>query len=231
MSASDGGHFNPLMHLLAARGHSCYAPDMPGFGGSYDLSFQPSSTRYYVDVYLSWLAELGVETCHVLGHHSGASLGTEIAALRPDMVLSLCVIGIGLMTAEEQKMWDGKANVPFNKPVDDGTHLMKTWRYLEGSGADAGGKEGLGVKDLDFKQAEFLKHARAWDGRCKIYTCVFRVDLMALFAEVTCPVLNMCSKEDVLWDLVRHVKEVVCSFDRNCCFWIHWLTESAVLEP
>jgi len=30
MSASDGGHFEPMMDVFAARGHDCFAPDMPG---------------------------------------------------------------------------------------------------------------------------------------------------------------------------------------------------------
>lgn len=181
------------------------------FGGSYDLAFQPESTTYYVNVYMKWLSSLSVSQFHLLGHHSGATLATEIAATYPEKVLSLCVIGIGLMSPSEQVYWNTKANVPFNKPVDDGSHLMKTWKYLEGSGADAGGKNGPGKKDLEFKHQEFLNHARAWDGRCKIYTCVFKVDLMSLFTKVKCPVLEMCSRDDVLWDLVHYVKGLVSS--------------------
>lgn len=209
MSASNGGHFVPLMKLYAARGHDCYAPDMPGFGGSYDLNFQPENTTYYVDIYMSWIAFLSLSKFHILGHHSGATLGTEISATYPEKVLSLCTVGLGLMSPSEQVYWERRANIPFNKPVDDGSHLMKTWKYLEGSGGDAGGKYGYGVKDLEFKHQEFLNHARAWDGRCKIYTVVFKVDLMSLFVKVKCPVLNMCSREDVLWDLVHYVKELV----------------------
>lgn len=158
---------------------------------------------------MSWLSFLGVSRFHIVGHHSGATLGTEIAANYPNKVLSLCVIGIGLMSPSEQAQWNSKANVAFNKPVDDGSHLMKTWSYLEKSGADAGGKYGFGVKDLDFKHEEFLNHARAWDGRCKIYTCVFKVDLMSLFVKVGCPILNICSRDDVLYGLVHHVNELV----------------------
>jgi len=182
------------------------------FGGSYDLDFQPENTTYYVNIYMKWLSTMPITQFHLLGHHSGASLATEIAATYPDKVLTLCVIGLALMSPSEQAYWNDKANVPFNKPVDDGSHLMKTWKYLEGSGADSGGRYGFGVKDLEFKHCEFLNHARAWDGRCKIYTCVFKVDLMSLFVQVKCPVLSMCSKDDVLWDLQHHVRELVSHF-------------------
>ncbi len=127
----------------------------------------------------------------------------------PEQVLTLCVIGIALMTPSEQAYWKRTVNFPFNKPVDDGSHLMKTWKYLEESGGDAGGKNGLDVKDLDFKHQEFLNHARAWDGRGKIYTCVFDVDLMASFVRVKCPVLSLCARDDVLFELVHHVAELV----------------------
>lgn len=157
MSASNGGHFAKLMTSSVNEGHDCFAPDMPGchypssstmkslalltirsFGNSYDLPFQPENTKYYVNIYMSRLSSLQLSRYHIVGHHSGASLGTEIAANHPEQVLSLCVIGIALMAPSEQAYWKRTVNFPFNKPVDDGSHLMKTWKYLEESWGGCG---------------------------------------------------------------------------------------------
>jgi pimeloyl-ACP methyl ester carboxylesterase len=34
---------------------------------------------------------VGISRFHVFGHHSGASIATEMAVLHPDKVLSLCI--------------------------------------------------------------------------------------------------------------------------------------------
>ncbi|RDW82784.1 hypothetical protein BP6252_03896 [Coleophoma cylindrospora] len=199
MSASTGGQFEKLMKIYSALGHDCYAPDMPGFGGSFDPVEQPPNTGYYVKIYMNLLQSLGLTKWHVLGHHSGASLATEMAAEYPDHILSLCLIGAAIMTREDQVALNAKSNVPFNKPVADGSHLKKTWDYLEVSGIGP---------DLDLKQQELLNHVRAWDGRIKIYTCVFTQDMWGMFKRVACPILNMCAKDDVLWPYVKYIKEI-----------------------
>jgi len=201
------------------------------FGSSYDLEFKPENTTYYVNIYMKWLSTIPATRFHLLGHHSGASLATEIAATYSEKVLTLCVIGLALMSPSEQVYWNDKANIPFNKPAHDSSHLMKTWKYLESSGADDGGRDGLGVKDLEFKHREFLNHARAWDGRCKIYTCVFKVDLMSLFVQVKCPVLSICSRDDVLWDLQHHVKELVSHIMFFHVHYMHGADKGRVQKP
>lgn len=173
------------------------------FGGSYDLLEQPANTRYYVDVFLNLLTSIGLYKFHLVGHHSGACLATEMAADYPQHVLSLFLIGTAMMTPEEQISINATANVPFNKPVLDGSHLIKTWAYLEGAGIGP---------DLDLKQQEAINHIRAWDGRIKIYTCVFKQDMWGMFSRVTCPILTACAKDDVLWPYARYINEIVGIF-------------------
>jgi pimeloyl-ACP methyl ester carboxylesterase len=121
-------------------------------------------------------------------HHSGASLATEIAASYPPSILTLCLIGTVIMTRAEQIEMNSTANVAFNEPVQDGSHLIKTWDYL--------GKSGLGG-DLAYKQLELIDHIRAWHGKTQIYTCVFKQDMWGLFEKVKCPILVLCARADV----------------------------------
>jgi pimeloyl-ACP methyl ester carboxylesterase len=133
-------------------------------------------------------------------HHSGASLATEIAASYPPSILTLCLIGTVIMTRAEQIEMNSTANVAFNEPVQDGSHLIKTWDYL--------GKSGLGG-DLAYKQLELIDHIRAWHGKTQIYTCVFKQDMWGLFEKVKCPILVMCARDDVLWPYVHYIHEIV----------------------
>ena len=70
-----------LMRKLSALGYTCYAPDMPGFGASDDPGVDPPSITWYAELYHMSLSHLpGFERgCHVLGHHSGGVIGTELA--------------------------------------------------------------------------------------------------------------------------------------------------------
>ena len=171
---------------------------MNRFGGSYDPKEQPESTGYYVSVFMLLFESLSLTNFHIVGHHSGAGLAVEMAALYPSQVASLCVIGLPLMTPAEQAELGASVNYPFNEPVTDGSHLTKTWTYLRGCGTD-----------LEFKHQELLNHVRAWKGRIFIYTCVFTQDVWNLFEKVRCPILNLCAKDDILWPYVHYVNEIV----------------------
>jgi hypothetical protein len=86
-----------------------------------------------------------------------------------------------------------------NKPVTDGSHLVKTWEYLGDMGCS---------DDLVAKQQELLNHVRAWNGRMQVFGTVWGQDGMALFKQAQCLILALCSKMDVLWGNVHRVKEM-----------------------
>jgi hypothetical protein len=85
-------------------------------------------------------------------------------------------------------------NLVFNKLVQDGSHLIKTWDYL--------GKSSLGG-DLAYKQLELIDHIRAWHVKAQIYTCSFKQGMWGLFEKVKCPILVLCARDDVLWPYVH----------------------------
>lgn len=58
------------------------AIDTPGFGGSFDPEDWPSLGDY-ADQIIASVDALEIEAFHIFGHHTGASLAIEIAALLP----------------------------------------------------------------------------------------------------------------------------------------------------
>jgi pimeloyl-ACP methyl ester carboxylesterase len=206
-SASSSASYHLLMNHYSSRGHPCYAPDMPGFGSSFDPSeadvadIHKLGTGWYVSLFMSVFRSLGLCTpgskVHIIGHHSGAALATEIAAENPNWVASVLLVGASVMDEEERADMRKTFFDPFNQPVADGSHLMKTWSYLS--------KMGVG-DDLVLQQREFLDHARAWRGRMLIYGSVWDQDAVGLYMKIKAPMAVMCARDDVLWRFFGNVK-------------------------
>jgi len=146
----------------------------------------------------------GLSKFHVLGHHSGASIATELAAIHGDQVTSLTIVGPALLTTEEQIAHLKEAGlneevVPFNKPVPDGSHLLKTWNQLFTNGEC----------DPEVLNGQTLDTLRAWKGRLQIYRNVFSQPALEILGKVKCPVLGMCASDDSLFPKFGRVKEIV----------------------
>ena len=85
--------------------------DAPGYAGSTDLPMEHPTAGDYADALAAFLDEIGVQSCHLLGHSLGCLMAARFAATLPERVLSLtlCSIAAGLanLPAEErQKLLD-----------------------------------------------------------------------------------------------------------------------------
>lgn len=210
-SASSSASYESLMQIYSVKGYDCYAPDMPGFGGSFDPSgnavveISEKATAWYIEVFIEVFSKLNLVgrgehgKCHIIGHHSGAVLAVELAAMHPDFVASICLVGPAIMSEEERAAMKEIYFKPFNEPQIDGSHLLKTWDYL--------GKMGVG-EDLGLWQREAVDHIRAWRGRNLIYGAVWTQDSETLYKQITCPIMLMCARDDVLWKYFGHVKSL-----------------------
>jgi len=203
MSASSSRSMEKLMAKYSSFGYDCFAPDYPGFGLSYKPTTNPPNTKWYVEVVVDFCKAIGIFDAkvglHVLGHHSGACLAVEMAYLYPSVLRSVCLVGPALMSFEERVTMKSRFFDPFNKPVADGSHLLKTWEYLE--------HLGIG-KDLELHQREALDNISAWEGRNQIYGCIWEQDCMAMFKEVKLPLLCMVALDDVLYPYFHYVLEL-----------------------
>ncbi|TLS29598.1 hypothetical protein PpBr36_00665 [Pyricularia pennisetigena] len=96
--AASSASFEELMIHYATEGFTSLAPDMPGFGASFDPSEDDNSiiardgTAWYVNVLASALRAIlsGVSfsamtprPIHILGHHAGAALAIQLASQSP----------------------------------------------------------------------------------------------------------------------------------------------------
>jgi len=68
------------------------APDMPGYGQSFTPG-EIESFDYCTEVLGEAIDAIGVKEFHVVGHHTGAGIGVEMATNEPDRIETVTAIG------------------------------------------------------------------------------------------------------------------------------------------
>ncbi|CZR63459.1 uncharacterized protein PAC_13356 [Phialocephala subalpina] len=185
MTAISGQYYEPLMHRYLAT-HTNPQED-------------PASIAFYVKTFLLLAKEKGLSKRNLVGHHTGASLGTEWAALYPSQILSPTISGPALCTTTEQEAFKKNDLVMFNKPVVGGSHFTKTWEYSY--------KKGKWDKPEDL-HPYCLKVMRACKGRSRAYNCVFSHDMIGSMELVKCPMLDLTSEEGMLRSYALRMKDI-----------------------
>ncbi|QTH20168.1 alpha/beta hydrolase [Rhizorhabdus wittichii] len=177
----------------------CFAFDTPGFGGSFD---PPRDAKPPMSRYADWLREaildLGIGPAHIVGHHTGACIGVEMAARYPEMALSLTMCGPVPLTAEERLEFSRHFGTPFT-PAISGGYLMDNWEYLRALGAAA---------DPALFNREMADMLRAWWGRVQSYNAVWGQDFPAFYRDVRCPMMIMAAPDDVLRPYLARAAEM-----------------------
>jgi pimeloyl-ACP methyl ester carboxylesterase/membrane protein DedA with SNARE-associated domain len=102
LHGSPGSHhdFDRMAPLLAQRGFTLLAPDLPGFGAS-SRSVPDYSIRAHARYTLEWLDRLGIERAHLLGFSMGGGVALELYRLAPGRVASVVLLSsIGVQEME-----------------------------------------------------------------------------------------------------------------------------------
>jgi pimeloyl-ACP methyl ester carboxylesterase len=105
---SAAASFRYQLETLSAR-FQVLAWDAPGYGASTPLATEHPGSSHYAAALDAWLAVLGVDRCHVLGHSLGTLIAARFVAERPRRVISLTLASIAkghgpLPPAERQRL-------------------------------------------------------------------------------------------------------------------------------
>ncbi|MDE1145210.1 MAG: alpha/beta fold hydrolase [Azospirillaceae bacterium] len=178
--------FAKLLDFLSER-HAAIALDSPGFGQSFQPSGRPTAPEYG-----RWLLDaldaLGIDQCHLVGHHTGTHFAAEMAAAAPGRVLSLTLSGVLYAPAEDRaKMRRDIGDAP---PIDRaGRHMADTWSLMKSLYPDYDG---------DLVHAETLGALVAMAGRDQAFDAIFTQDFGDVFRRVVCPVQVVQAADDPL---------------------------------
>ena len=197
-TASSSQMWIKVMHRLEGSG-PLYALDTPGFGGSFDA---PEDASPSMTDYARWMVEaigaLGIDSCNVVGHHTGACIAVELATLQPRLAQKMALIGPVPLTAEERLEFSKHFGTPFTPNVS-GSYLLENWEYLRNLGAHA---------DPMLIHREMADQLRAWWGRVQSYNAVWDQDFMGQYERLECPLLIGAAPEDVLYPFMERAKQI-----------------------
>ncbi len=195
-TASSGAMFEQVLARLAGDYH-CFAFDSPGFGGSYQPDNIPD-IPYLSARLLEAIADLGIDRFHACGHHTGGCVAAEMPRLAPARVLSLAVIGPVLVNEAEKQEYMKTFVRPFAiEPT--GEFLATAWAYLRMIGAGT---------SVELQTRELVDHLIAHRTMPMAFSAVWAHDVEGSFRRVTCPLLLMCSRDDVLWPLFERATQL-----------------------
>ncbi len=184
-----------LVMPLLGRSHRVIAFDWMGCGDS-DAPPRPYTLEEHGSAICSALAEVGISSAAVVGHHSGADVAMEVALQRPDIVS--CVILSGLAYVGDTTMLRG-LHAKASKLADpvprlDGTHLLDLWR--EGVQTNWG-KPRFPADRLDLLSEFFLEQVKTGPRRFEPYVMQFSYDASKKLPLVSVPILFIRASDDV----------------------------------
>lgn len=174
-----------------------YAFDTPGFGGSFDAEGQPTMSDY-VDWLFEAIKALGITKAHIVGHHTGACIGCEMAARYPGLAETVTLVGPVPLTQDERIEFSKHFGTPFT-PTVSGSYLLDNWHYIDRLGAH---------HDVQLFHREMADQLRAWEGRVKSYVAVWDQDFTQFYKDIKAPLLIMCAEDDVLWPFFDRAKDM-----------------------
>jgi haloalkane dehalogenase len=183
-SPSSSAMFEALMARLAPR-YCVIAPDNPGFGQS--DPWPQLSMEAFGDVVAAVMDAFGIESAFVFGHHTGASVGVNLALLHPSKVLGLALCGPPVLSQERRIALPNMA--PIEGPDDDGSHFARMWARLRAKETTAPAALSTREVGLAFSAAAHTLAA---------YQSVANQDFSTMIGQVSQPLFIFAGERDSL---------------------------------
>lgn len=113
---------------LLGRQHDCIAMDTVGYGDTPPFEDGLPTIERWAHVALALMDALEIATFVVVGHHTGAVIGLEMAAQAPERVRALVLSSCPFVDAERRARHGHHPVVDGVTPRIDGSHLLDLWR-------------------------------------------------------------------------------------------------------
>ncbi len=171
---------------ILARDLRIVAMDTIGYGESYKPA-GPSGIEDYARGAIDLLDGLGIGTTAVVGHHTGAVIGIELAASYPERVTRLVLSASPYIDAAERARRGGRAAVDHVTEHPEGHHLVELWR----------GRQAFYPADRPDLLTRFLADAlRAGPKLREGHEACSAYRMEDTIGRVRCPTLVVCGVED-----------------------------------
>ncbi|WP_216896865.1 alpha/beta fold hydrolase [Nocardia alni] len=117
--------FIDVLPLLGAT-HRVIAMDTVGYGGSAKPD-DDQSIEQFADGVEDLVNGLGLDSFHLVGHHTGGVIAVEVAARLGARVRGLVLSATPFITAEKRARAVWRRPIDWVKPMPDGSHLVELW--------------------------------------------------------------------------------------------------------
>jgi pimeloyl-ACP methyl ester carboxylesterase len=118
--------YREVLPLLASK-YRAMAMDTPGFGDSDPLPAGTDSIEAWAAAAHQVLRELGHASAVVVGHHTGAAIAVEIAAMHPERIEALVLSACPYVDAARRAAEPGRRVIDEVATHDEGRHLVELW--------------------------------------------------------------------------------------------------------
>ncbi len=204
-SPSSSVMYLQALQPLADSGLRVIAPDTPGFGLS-DVPPEVPEICDYARALMAVVDGLELESVVVLGHHTGASIATEMAIADPDRVRRIILNGPAVLSEQERADWrQALKDNPAPEIREDGSHFADQWKKRAHF---TPGWTSLRAMHLGVLQM-FIAGEKEWYG----HHAAFAHDLGEALPRVTCPALILTNTGDDIYASALKTLELRPDFD------------------
>lgn len=208
MTASSSSSFE---NLMAALDGFCplYAFDLPHYGQSFMPTAEPSYP-YIADVLMEAINALGIKKFHCFGHHGGTNVSAQLAANHPDRVASIMLAGVTYPTMEESAR--NSAYIYDNPPDIRGSQAITAWtRVVKDCDSSAPVEPDAPFFPVppEIYHSELIDTLTAGTEWHWGYRAVFKHDMPKLLEKVSCPILLVCGKRDIVFFWHERAKQAL----------------------
>ncbi|MDH3621513.1 MAG: alpha/beta hydrolase [Gammaproteobacteria bacterium] len=182
---STSAMYEDLMTALAAD-YRMFAPDTPGMGMSDAPEGDLSIARLAAGL-SEFLDEVGIERCFLFGHHTGAAIAAELAAMHANRFDAVALSGPTLLS-ENLKVRLPEMSSAF-AVREDGSHLSDMWMRIRDKDRNA---------PTSISMRETLNGIMLGEDYPAAYDAVIDHDMAAALTSLGCPALVFAGTDDVL---------------------------------
>ena len=190
MTASSSVVFERVAPLLA-QGRRVIAMDTPGFGLSDPPPGPDGAIEHYGRAAVGLLDALGLAEADILGFHTGATIGLELATAAPARCRSLILAAVLLLedAAADREWWRERILKPW-RPDGSGEFLAAHLEWI---------RLYVPPTDGEFFRSELIARLQAGTDNWWAPNGVIDYDFAGRLAQVGCPLLLLNPREDNLY--------------------------------
>ncbi len=174
-----------------ARHYKVLRPDLRGFGRSTPMPAEfPWSADVVVDDLVRLTSSLGLKTFHLVAAKLGGTFALRFAAVRPDLVRSLCVIGVPASPGQS-----------FNAALPGWVDEMERQGVRSWAATTMRARLGSKVSKAHMDWWTDLMGATALSTQRGFMKMVSKLDVAPDLPRIQCPTLVVTSSSSALWSV------------------------------